>query len=99
MELAGARALVVGSSTGIGRAVALALALAGADVTATVRPGRADAAVPAIRVVELDVADDTAVRRVVASIAPLDLLVYNAGYAVAGVIEEVDDAPWPRSTR
>ena len=92
MELAGARALVVGSSTGIGRALALALASAGADVTATVRPGRAGAAAPALRVVELDVADDAAVRRVVESIAPLDLVVYNAGYGVGGVLEEVDDA-------
>jgi 3-oxoacyl-[acyl-carrier protein] reductase len=49
-SLAGKVALVTGASTGIGRAIAIALARAGADVAITFRTGRRDATVVATEI-------------------------------------------------
>lgn len=51
--LAGKVALVTGASTGIGRAIALALAHAGADVALTFRSGRRDASAVATEIERL----------------------------------------------
>ena len=55
--LAGKVALVTGASTGIGRAIAIALARAGADVAITFRTGRHDATAAMLRLAIKDTFD------------------------------------------
>jgi NAD(P)-dependent dehydrogenase (short-subunit alcohol dehydrogenase family) len=96
-QLTGRRALVTGGGRGIGRAVALALAAAGADVAVTyVRDG--DAAAETVASVEelgvrgrayrasiaLPAEVDAAVASAVADLGGLDLVVSNAGIASRG---------------
>jgi NAD(P)-dependent dehydrogenase (short-subunit alcohol dehydrogenase family) len=89
--IAGRSALVTGGSTGIGYAVAAALANAGAAVTIAGRDrGRGDRAAAAlaarggrVRFVAADVRDESSVRRLVddtiAASGPIELLFNNAG--------------------
>lgn len=90
------RFLISGSSTGIGRATALALADAGHDVLAGVR--RADDAPdhPRIEPLLLDVTDDAQVAALAARLATerLDGLVNNAGVVVSGPVEGLDAERW-----
>jgi len=99
--LSGRVALVVGGSSGIGAAIADALAAVGAVVTVTgATPGEVDAVraradFAGRDALALDVRDDDAVRRVIADLPRLDVLVNCAGiirrgeeHAVA-VFEEV----------
>jgi 3-oxoacyl-[acyl-carrier protein] reductase len=94
-------ALVTGGSRGIGRAVALTLGSAGADVAVNYRNSEmeAQAVAAAIRaegscaiVVRADVSDSDAVvgmmGRIEADLGPVDVLVNNAGIAI---IRGVDD--------
>lgn len=80
---AGRGALVTGGTSGIGLAVARALAGLGADVTATgstaAEVATARAAEPAVRFERLDVRDAKAVRAAVDGPARLDILVNCAG--------------------
>ncbi len=90
-SLAGKRALVTGAGRGIGRAYALALAEAGADVAVLDRSGAADTATEiaelgrASLALEVDLLDaspgdlDDAVQRVVDELGGIDILVNNAG--------------------
>ena len=88
-DLHGRCAAVTGAGRGIGRAIALGLSRAGADVVLLGRPGSSDATAAAIRegggtadVVDLDVSDLDAVERVGAELAAsrqVDVLVNNAG--------------------
>ena len=94
--LSGRVALVVGGTSGIGAAIADALAGAGAVVTVTgataaeaeATRGRADFA--ARDAVVLDVRDDAAVRRVIADLPRLDMLVNCAGIIRRGTEHELD---------
>ncbi|MCC7347828.1 MAG: SDR family oxidoreductase [Variibacter sp.] len=104
-DLSGRVALVTGASRGIGRAIALGLAEAGADVAVTYR-AQAAAAEDVVAEIETlgrralaigaDVADAGAVARMVAAVAGalggVDILVNNAGVALRRSIDELTEA-------
>ena len=111
MQLCDRTALITGSSSGIGRGVALAMAAAGADIVIN-HPSSRDAAAAenvasAVRalgrralVLEADVADEGAVQsmvdRATAEFGHIDILVNNAGIAAAAPVHELDVAVWDR---
>lgn len=95
-------ALVTGTSTGLGRELALQLAERGWEVVATVRDtARVDDALRRHRgvlVLPLDVTDPDAVRSAVAAtlerFGSVEAVVNNAGYAQRGTLEEVSLGQW-----
>jgi NAD(P)-dependent dehydrogenase (short-subunit alcohol dehydrogenase family) len=106
-QLAGKRALVTGGAKRIGRALALTLAEAGADVAITYRGSAADAeaTVADLRglgakavALRCDVGDEasvqSAVGAVVAEFGGLDVLVNNAGAFETATLEEITVAQW-----
>ena len=108
--LAGRAALVTGASRGIGRAVALSLAEAGAAVAVNYRERAADArdVVAAIRRnggkamdIAADVSDARAVADMVAAVerelGPVDVLVNNAGLAIIRGIDDLTEEEFDRT--
>jgi len=107
-RLEGRAALVTGASRGIGRALALGLAQAGADLALAARSkdaleetaGRIRAIGRRAEVIELDVLDvarlPAAVERTVAALGRLDILVNNAGQEQVAESLEVSEALWDR---
>jgi NAD(P)-dependent dehydrogenase (short-subunit alcohol dehydrogenase family) len=107
-SLSGRRALVTGASRGLGRAIALGLAHAGADVALAGRDEAALAVVAAeiagiggrAEVRRLDAADADgaadAVRAAAAALGGLDILVNNAGYEEVRPSLDVGAALWDR---
>jgi NAD(P)-dependent dehydrogenase (short-subunit alcohol dehydrogenase family) len=103
-ELAGRTALVTGAARGLGRAIALALARAGADVALGLR--RRDSATDLVGEIEavgrravpvqLDVSDlgqiESGVSQAAAALGRLDILVNNAGIAPGNAAEAVTEA-------
>lgn len=91
MDLDGARVIVTGASTGIGRVTALRLAGRGARVWAAARDERRleslAAEHPGITAVPADVADDADRAVLVKQCDPVDVLVNNAGVGWKGVVE------------
>jgi NAD(P)-dependent dehydrogenase (short-subunit alcohol dehydrogenase family) len=106
--LRGRTALVTGGSSGLGRATAVALAAAGADVAVLAR-GAAELQQTAEQVraegrrtsaVAVDLADadqiDQAVTQVRAELGGIDVLVNAAGTDVPGPVAELDVDGWDR---
>ncbi|MFM0166786.1 3-hydroxybutyrate dehydrogenase [Paraburkholderia sediminicola] len=99
-------ALVTGAGSGIGKAIALRLASAGADVAVADLNRTAASAVVAEIVamgrravaVEMDVADERAVEQGFAAaraeLGPIDILVSNAGIQIVNPIESFAFADW-----
>jgi gluconate 5-dehydrogenase len=106
-RLNGRRALITGSSGGIGLALARALAQAGAQVILNGRDaGKLAAATTQLQTEGLsasslgfDVTDGEAVRAAIEQIeaqGPIDILVNNAGMTIRGPLHEFADADWHR---
>jgi len=105
-SLKGRVALVTGASRGIGRAIALALGAAGADVACCAR-GQVDETADEIRRggaraegfrldVTLGAEIEATVREVQAALGPVDILVNNAGITLEKKTVEVTDEEWER---
>lgn len=96
--LDGKTALVTGASRGIGRAIALELARAGAEITLGYHRGREEAEAVAAeaggRAVQADVSDPEQARRLVEEAGDLDILVNNAGLTRDGLIARMADDDW-----
>ncbi|HWA27912.1 MAG TPA: SDR family oxidoreductase [Lacunisphaera sp.] len=102
-SLAGRRALVTGSSQGIGFALAEALAIAGAQVVLNGRDAaKLEAAAGKLRAAGLaglataafDVTDEADVNAKVPALGPLDILVNNTGIQRRGPLETMALADW-----
>jgi 3-oxoacyl-[acyl-carrier protein] reductase len=97
-SLEGKTALVTGASRGIGRAIALELARAGASVVVGYRSsrdeGEALAAEVAGRAVHADVSQPEDAARLVQEAGDLDILVNNAGLTRDGVLARMSDDDW-----
>ncbi|NXF89056.1 DER reductase, partial [Eubucco bourcierii] len=93
LSFRGRRALVTGAGKGIGRAVAVALSKAGAQVTALSRTAADLESLarecPEIKVLCLDLADWDATEKAVSAAGPFELLVNNAGVAMLQPFLEV----------
>jgi 3-oxoacyl-[acyl-carrier protein] reductase len=89
-SLEGKLALVTGGSRGIGRAIALELGRAGAEVVVGYRTGReeADSVAAAIggRALEADVSDAESAKALVEAAGVVDVLVNNAGLTRDGLL-------------
>jgi 3-oxoacyl-[acyl-carrier protein] reductase len=90
--------LVTGGSRGIGRAIALELAVAGANVTLSYRSGKEEAEEVArhagAKAVQADVADADEAKRLVQEAGELDILVNNAGVTRDGLLARMSDEDW-----
>jgi len=101
-DLTGRRALITGSSQGIGFALARALGTAGAAVVLNGRDAaKLEAAAAALRkdgvpvdIAAFDVTDGTAVTQAVAGLGQVDVLVNNAGIQRRAPLEDFAEATW-----
>lgn len=97
-SLDGRTALVTGASRGIGRAIAVELAAAGAAVVVGYRSGQAEAEAVAAeiggRAVQADVSDPDSARALVDAAGELDILVNNAGLTRDNLLVRLSDDDW-----
>lgn len=97
-SLEGKTALVTGASKGIGRAIAVELARAGATVVVGYRTGQeeADALAAEIRgrAIQADVSDAASALSLVEQAGELDVLVNNAGLTRDGLLVRMSDDDW-----
>jgi 3-oxoacyl-[acyl-carrier protein] reductase len=97
-SLEGKLAVVTGASRGIGRAIAVELAQAGAQVVVGYRSGAAEAESVAAeirgRAVQGDVADAEQAARLIEEAGEVDILVNNAGLTRDGLIARMSDEDW-----
>ncbi len=111
MTLQNRTALITGSSSGIGRAVALAMATSGADIVinhpSPLEVAAASEVAEQVRalgrravIIEADIADEQAVssmvERATREFGRIDILVNNAGIAAAAPVQELEVAVWDR---
>lgn len=109
-DLSGRVALVTGASRGIGKAIALTLAEAGADLAVNYRERSAEAEAVAVAIRSLgrrsavlgaDVSDGAGVARLVAGVeaalGPIEVLVNNAGVALSRSLDELTEADFDRT--
>jgi 3-oxoacyl-[acyl-carrier protein] reductase len=109
-DLSARVALVTGGSRGIGAAVALMLAEAGAAVVVNYRERAADAEAVVARIkssggraiaVAADVSQSAAVagmvERVARELGPIDILVNNAGIAIVRGVDELSESDFDRT--
>ena len=103
LQLQGKRALVTGSSKGIGRASAAALAAEGCDIVLVARdPATLTLAADSVRarrqvtvqIIAADLSQQEEVERVAAEAGQLDILVNNAGAIPPGGLTAVDNDSW-----
>jgi 3-oxoacyl-[acyl-carrier protein] reductase len=106
-DLAGKVALVTGGSRGIGRAIAAALAAAGANVAVSYHARSEDARAACAEIerfgrralsVQADVSNSDAVERLVAAVehalGPVDILVNNAGITRPQPLDAIGETDW-----
>jgi len=96
MRLEGKTAIVTGAGKGIGRAVAERFIREGARVFAADLRFERGTGDERMREIELDVTDESAVRKLSAEAGKVDILVNNAGIVEYGAAAEADDAQWER---
>jgi 3-oxoacyl-[acyl-carrier protein] reductase len=96
--LEGKLALVTGASRGIGRAIAIGLAAAGAEVVVGYRSGQDEAEQLAAqiggRAVQADVSSAEDAKRLVEEAGDIDVLVNNAGLTRDGLLARMSDDDW-----
>jgi 3-oxoacyl-[acyl-carrier protein] reductase len=97
-SLEGKTALVTGASRGIGRAIAVELARAGASVVVGFRSGKDEAEALAAeigaRAVQADVSSAEDAARLVEEAGDVDVLVNNAGLTRDGLLARMSDDDW-----
>lgn len=104
-DMSGRTALVTGSTSGIGQAIAASFARAGADVVvngrsrervdATVETLRADTG-GTVRGIAADIGTAEGAEALIAELPDVDVLVNNAGIFSATPVFEISDAEWSR---
>lgn len=89
-------AVVTGTSSGIGREIAKLLAESGFEVFGTVRRPGAGPSGPGLNEVRMDVTDPSSVSEAVEAVVGrggrIDALINNAGFGIAGALEETSAA-------